>query len=352
MSVDKRIKTIIAVIMFFLVGTLSGCAKRQINSCVDIGYEYGNWIEYGSGTATTDNQTIMSFRGDIIENEYSASITAEVTEYIKAEIGYVLSTSSIEATGTSQTINKGESICFYYRPVYKIFEVTYDDEKNRPQPVKELVSPEYAYEISDSEGRIITDTRIIKPEFIKEVDQIDSDSEFYNNHPDNPHIPDDFFRSIPLDVNQQKEFLNKYNLELESGDYGDRLYDSCIIYFSPITYLSCRYLVDEPSTYYEINVSYRKEYTDTIKNILHDLYDLKIPKKPSHSMNSEGNPYYYLYAMDIDRIIEFSYCDGNEGNTHLYIYDLVYFKDKNPEKYQELFEPKKPNFLERIFNID
>lgn len=178
-KLNTQLKLAIALALLLLFCFFTGCSNDNIKSCINDDKEYGDWVKYGEGTATSDNQIIESYRGTEIVNEFSATITAEVTSAIKAELGYKFSVSSVTLTGTSKKIDSGQSIFFYYRSVYQNIIVTYTD--GREEYVKVLLPPEYAWEIQDLQGNLIEDTRNNPIQQVESYPETDQTSVSKNN---------------------------------------------------------------------------------------------------------------------------------------------------------------------------
>lgn len=85
-------------------------------------------------------------------------------EWFPVELGYAFTYESIRLTGTSVSLNKGETVMFYYRPVYATFEFVPIDESATVISSEEKqnargVTFQYAWIIFDKNGNVIEDTR-------------------------------------------------------------------------------------------------------------------------------------------------------------------------------------------------
>lgn len=163
-------KKIIIMLGIFLI-IMTGCTKQYFYSyptCEFIRKEYGEWEKVNSQTASTDNQQLMSLDGYEVTNEYSANVSIGLLEAVNFELGYSFSISSLTCAGTVAYANRGQTIDFYCRPIYDVYEITeikYRDEEKRHEISRnsiefgQLRSAQYAWTISDENNIIIEDTR-------------------------------------------------------------------------------------------------------------------------------------------------------------------------------------------------
>lgn len=164
-----KICTIILLIM--LIAT--ACNKEEYMDCLNCVQKkeersFGEWELVNRELASRDGQEIFSLDGHEVTHDFGVNLSAELIKLINVEFGYDFSISSLKCAGTSAVIDKGQTIEFYCRPVYDIYELdlaVYSDKKMKKEKdrqtieVEQLSAAQYGWVIYDEEGTILEDTR-------------------------------------------------------------------------------------------------------------------------------------------------------------------------------------------------
>jgi hypothetical protein len=157
--------TLICVLAIFCLAYLTGCFG---NSDIPVEYillrtEYDDdWTEYDTRLATRDNHLIISRSDKDVTRQYYVKFAPSTFEYLQIQLNYDFTKLSTQIGGSVVTINKKETVIFYYKMTREIFRVT--EGKNMPQTTAKEY-PQEAWVIKDPDGNIIEDTRggIITP---------------------------------------------------------------------------------------------------------------------------------------------------------------------------------------------
>lgn len=157
----KRYHVVILFILLFL--TIGGCDSKS-SSEYNVAEKYTErpdpWIKLGEAVVGGwDGQPITVENGIEITNEFNVGFDIALLKTISADFGYNFSVSTSVSTGTSVTINKDDTLQFYYRRTYKIHDVFHNKSKDDVFQLAEM-SVQYGYKRYDSNKNLIEDTTV------------------------------------------------------------------------------------------------------------------------------------------------------------------------------------------------